>query len=183
MFLYAAKKPAGEAVKVLGQDGIAVYCEGLGMLAASAAGDEPDTVITTALFKVEKSDIYDGDRWFPGAGSIAEVVFDTPEALGEKLVGRFEDAAFAVNTLKAKIVSLGGECDVIAGANIHVGLAAQMERTAPATKTKAADQMDCPVREIAPVKIRAPYIVAREVAEAAKRGDRADEDGNRTARL
>lgn len=183
MFLYAVKKPAGEAVKVLGEDGVAVYCEGLGMLAASAVGDGPDAGITTALFKVEKADICDGDKWLPGAGSIAEVVFDTPAPLVEKLAGRFEGAAFAVNALKAKIVSLGGECDVIAGTNIHIGLPAQMERTAPVMKAKAADQMDCPVLEIAPGEIRAPYIVAREAVEAAKRGDHADEGGNRTARL
>ena len=42
--------------------------------------------------------------------------------------------------------------------------------------------MRCLVLEIEPCEIRAPYIVAKEAAAAAKRGIRADEDGERAAR-
>ena len=147
------------------QVGTAVFCEGPGLLFASARGETPDAGITTAIFNdVEKGDIHDGDRWFPGAGSIAEVVFDMPAPLGEKLAGRLE------------------ECDVITGTNIHVGLPAQLEMPAPHAETKPSDEMRCPVLEIEPCEIRAPYIVAKEAAAAAKRGTRADEDGERPAR-
>lgn len=183
MFMYAVKKPAEEAVRMLGEDGVAVYCDDLRALAACATGDVPDEGATVAIFHVEKSDIHDGDRWLPGVGSIAELVFDTPEALVEKLAGRFEGSAFAVNSLKAKIASQSGMCDVITGINIHRRLAAQMDAPVPVRETKAAGQMDCPVREIAPGEIRAPYIVAREAAQAAGRGVRTDAGGNRTARL
>lgn len=76
MFMYAVKKPAVAAAAALGEDGTAVFCEGPGLLFASARGEAPDAGITTAIFNVEKGDIHDGDRWFPGAGSIAEVVFE-----------------------------------------------------------------------------------------------------------
>lgn len=80
MFMYAVKKPAAAAAAALGEDGTAVFCEGPGLLFASARGEAPDAGITTAIFNdVEKGDIHDGDRWFPGAGSIAEV-----EALVER---------------------------------------------------------------------------------------------------
>ena len=82
MFMYAVKKPAVAAAAALGEDGTAVFCEGPGLLFASARGEAPDAGITTAIFNVEKGDIHDGDRWFPGAGSIAEVVFDMPAPLG-----------------------------------------------------------------------------------------------------
>lgn len=155
MFMYAVKKPAAAA---LGEDGTAVFCEGPGLLFASARGETPDAGITTAIFNdVEKGDIHDGDRWFPGAGSIAEVVFDMPAPLGE-------------------------ECDVITGTNIHVGLPAQLEMPAPHAETKPSVEMRCPVLEIEPCEIRAPYIVAKEAAAAAKRGTRADEDGERAAK-
>ena len=88
MFMYAVKKPAVAAVAALGEDGTAVFCEGPGLLFASARGEAPDAGITTAIFNVEKGDIHDGDRWFPGAWSIAEAVFDMPAPLGEKLAGR-----------------------------------------------------------------------------------------------
>lgn len=95
MFMYAVKKPAAAA---MGEDGTAVFCEGPGLLFASARGETPDAGITTAIFNdVEKGDIHDGDRWFPGAGSIAEVVFDMPAPLGEKLAGRLEDSAFLID--------------------------------------------------------------------------------------
>lgn len=75
MFMYAVKKPAAAAAAALG--------EGPGLLFASARGETPDAGITTAIFNdVEKGDIHDGGRWFPGAGSIAEVVFDMPAPLG-----------------------------------------------------------------------------------------------------
>lgn len=68
--MYAVKKPAAAA---LGEDGAAVFCEGPGLLFASARGETPDAGITTAIFNdVEKCDIHDGGRWFPGAGSIAD---------------------------------------------------------------------------------------------------------------
>ena len=95
MFMYAVKKPAAAA---LGEDGAAVFCEGPGLLFASARGETPDAGITTAIFNdVEKGDIHDGGRWFPGAGSIAEVVFDMPAPLGAKLAGRLEDSAFLID--------------------------------------------------------------------------------------
>lgn len=53
---------------------------------------------------------------------------------------------------------------------------------APHAETKPSDEMRCPVLEIEPGEIRAPYIVAKEAAAAAKRGTRADEDGERAAR-
>lgn len=138
MFMYAVKKPAAAAAAALGEDGTAVFCEGPGLLFASARGETPDAGITTAIFNdVEKGDIHDGDRWFPGAGSIAEVVFDMP---------------------------------------------AQLEMPAPHAETKPSDEMRCPVLEIEPGEIRAPYIVAKEATAAAKRGTRADEDGERAAR-
>ena len=132
MFMYAVKKPAVAAAAALGEDSTAVFCEGPGLLFASARGEAPDAGITTAIFNVEKGDIHDGDRWFPGAGSIAEVVFDMP---------------------------------------------------APHTETKASDEMKCPVLEIDPGEIRAPYIVAKEAAAAAKRGACGNEGGSRSARL
>lgn len=132
MFMYAVKKPAVAAAAALGEDSTAVFCEGPGLLFASAWGEAPDAGITTAIFNVEKGDIHDGDRWFPGAGSIAEVVFDMP---------------------------------------------------APHTETKASDEMKCPVLEIDPGEIRAPYIVAKEAAAAAKRGACGNEGGSRSARL
>ena len=129
MFMYAVKKPAAAA---LGEDGTAVFCEGPGLLFASARGETPDAGITTAIFNdVEKGNIHDGDRWFPGAGSIAEVVFDMPAPLGEKLAGRLEDPAFLIDYFRGKIASLGEECDVITGTNIHIGLPAQLEMPAP----------------------------------------------------
>lgn len=83
MFMYAVKKPAAAAAAALGEDGTAVFCEGPGLLFASARGETTDAGITTAIFNdVEKGDIHDGDRWFPGAGSIAEVVFDMPAPPG-----------------------------------------------------------------------------------------------------
>lgn len=165
------------------QVGTAVFCEGPGLLFASARGETPDAGITTAIFNdVEKGDIHDGDRWFPGAGSIAEVVFDMPAPLGEKLAGRLEDSVFLIDYFRDKIASLGEECDVITGTNIHVGLPAQLEMPAPHAETKPSDEMRCPVLEIEPCEIRAPYIVAKEAAAAAKRGTRADEDGERPAR-
>lgn len=183
MFMYAVKKPAAAAAAALGEDGTAVFCEGPGLLFASARGETPDAGITTAIFNdVEKGDIHDGDRWFPGAGSIAEVVFDMPAPLGEKLAGRLEDSAFLIDFFRDKIASLGEECDVITGTNIHVGLPAQLEMPAPHAETKPSDEMRCPVLEIEPGEIRAPYIVAKEAAAAAKRGTRADEDGERAAR-
>lgn len=119
MFMYAVKKPAAAA---LGEDGAAVFCEGPGLLFASARGETPDAGITTAIFNdVEKGDIHDGGRWFPGAGSIAEVVFDMPAPLGAKLAGRLEDSAFLIDYFRDKVASLGEECDVITGTNIHVG--------------------------------------------------------------
>lgn len=85
MFMYAVKKPAAAAAAALGEDGTAVFCEGPGLLFASARGETPDAGITTAIFNdVEKCDIHDGGRWFPGAGSIPEVVFDMPAPLGAK---------------------------------------------------------------------------------------------------
>ena len=98
MFMYAVKKPAAAAAAALGEDGTAVFCEGSGLLFASARGETPDAGITTAIFNdVEKGDIHDGDRWFPGAGSIAEVVFDMPAPLGEKLAGRLEGSVFLID--------------------------------------------------------------------------------------
>lgn len=183
MFMYAVKKPAAAAAAALGEDGTAVFCEGPGLLFASARGETPDAGITTAIFNdVEKGNIHDGDRWFPGAGSIAEVVFDMPAPLGEKLAGRLEDSAFLIDYFRDKIASLGEECDVITGTNIHVGLPAQLEMPAPHAETKPSDEMRCPVLEIEPCEIRAPYIVAKEAAAAAKRGTRADEDGERAAK-
>lgn len=182
MFMYAVKKPAAAAAAALGEDGTAVFCEGSGLLFASARGEEPDVGITTAIFNVEKGDIHDGDRWFPGAGSIAEVVFDMPAPLVEKLAGRLEGSVFLIDYFRDKIASLGEECDVITGTNIHVGLPAQLEMPAPHAETKPSDEMRCPVLEIEPCEIRAPYIVAKEAAAAAKRGTRADEDGERPAR-
>lgn len=132
--------------------------------------------------RVEKGDIHDGDRWFPGAGSIAEVVFDMPAPPGEKLAGRLEGSVFLIDYFRDKIASLGEECDAITGTNIHVGLPAQLEMPAPHAETKPSDEMRCPVLEIEPCEIRAPYIVAKEAAAAAKRGTRADEDGERLAR-
>lgn len=96
MFMYAVKKPAVAAVAALGEDGTAVFCEGPGLLFASARGEAPDAGITTAIFNFEKGDIHDGDRWFPGAGSIAEVVFDMPAPLDEKLADRLEDSTFLI---------------------------------------------------------------------------------------
>lgn len=183
MFMYAVKKPAAAAAQALGEDGIAVFCEGSGLLFASARGEEADAGITTALFTVEKGDIHDGDRWFPGAGSIAEVVFDMPAPLGEKLAGRLEGSVFLIDYFRDKIASLGEECDVITGTNIHVGLPAQLEMPAPHAETKPSDEMRCPVLEIEPCEIRAPYIVAKEAAAAAKRGDCGNEGGSRSARL
>lgn len=169
--MYAVKKPAAAAAAALGEDGTAVFCEGPGLLFASARGETPDAGITTAIFNdVEKGDIHDGDRWFPGAGNIAEVVFDMPAPLGEKLAGRLEDSAFLIDFFRDKIASLGEECDVITGTNIHVGLPAQLEMPAPHAETKPSDEMRCPVLEIEPGEIRAPYIVAKEAAAAAKRG-------------
>lgn len=183
MFMYAVKKPAAAAAAALGEDGTAVFCEGPGLLFASARGETPDAGITTAIFNdVEKGDIHDGDRWFPGAGSIAEVVFDMPAPLGEKLAGRLEGSVFLIDYFRDKIASLGEECDVITGTNIHVGLPAQLEMPTPHAETKPSDEMRCPVLEIEPCEIRAPYIVAKEAAAAAKRGTRADEDGERPAR-
>ena len=83
---------------------------------------------------------------------------------------------------RSKIASLGEECDVITGTNIHIGLPAQLEMPAPHAETKPSDEMRCPVLEIEPCEIRAPYIVAKEAAAAAKRGTRADEDGERAAK-
>lgn len=143
MFMYAVKKPAAAA---LGEDGTAVFCEGPGLLFASARGETPDAGITTAIFNdVEKGDIHDGDRWFPGAGSIAEVVFDMPAPLGEKLAGRLEGSVFLIDYFRDKVASLGEECDVITGTNIHVGLPAQLEMPAPHAETKPSDEMRCPV--------------------------------------
>lgn len=183
MFMYAVKKPAVAAAAALGEDGTAVFCEGPGLLFASARGEAPDAGITTAIFNVEKGDIHDGDRWFPGAGSIAEVVFDMPAPLGEKLAGRLEDSTFLIGIFRDEIASLSEECDVITGANIHVGPPAQLEMPAPHTETKASDEMKCPVLEIDPGEIRAPYIVAKEAAAAAKRGACGNEGGSRSARL
>lgn len=143
MFMYAVKKPAVAAAAALGEDGTAVFCEGPGLLFASARGEAPDAGITTAIFNVEKGDIHDGDRWFPGAGSIAEVVFDMPAPLGEKLAGRLEDSTFLIGIFRDEIASLSEECDVITGANIHVGPPAQLEMPAPHTETKASDEMKC----------------------------------------
>lgn len=183
MFMYAVKKPAAAAAAALGEDGAAVFCEGPGLLFASARGETPDAGITTAIFNdVEKGDIHDGGRWFPGAGSIAKVVFDMPAPLGAKLAGRLEDSAFLIDYFRDKITSLGEECDVITGTNIHVGPPAQLEMPAPHAETKPSDEMRCLVLEIEPCEIRAPYIVAKEAAAAAKRGTRADEDGERAAR-
>lgn len=166
--MYAVKKPAAAAAAALDEDGTAVFCEGPGLLFASARGETPDAGITTAIFNdVEKGDIHDGGRWFPGAGSIAEVVFDMPAPLGEKLAGRLEDSAFLIDFFRDKIASLGEECDVITGTNIHVGLPAQLEMPAPHAETKPSDEMRCPVLEIEPCEIRAPYIVAKEAAAAA----------------
>ena len=145
MFMYAVKKPAVAAAAALGEDGTAVFCEGPGLLFASARGEAPDAGITTAIFNVEKGDIHDGDRWFPGAGSIAEVVFDMPAPLGEKLAGRLEDSTFLIGIFRDEIASLSEECDVITGANIHVGPPAQLEMPAPHTETKASDEMSCPI--------------------------------------
>lgn len=164
MFMYAVKKPAVAAAAALGEDGTAVFCEGPGLLFASARGEAPDAGITTAIFNVEKGDIHDGDRWFPGAGSIAEVVFDMPAPLGEKLAGRLEDSTFLIGIFRDEIASLSEECDVITGANIHVGPPAQLEMPAPHTETKASDEMKCPVLEIDPGKIRARW--ARRGREA-----------------
>lgn len=61
MFMYAVKKPAVAAAAALGEDGTAVFCEGPGLLFASARGEAPDAGITTAIFNVEKGDIHDGD--------------------------------------------------------------------------------------------------------------------------
>lgn len=55
MFMYAVKKPAAAAAAALGEDGTAVFCEGPGLLFASARGETPDAGITTAIFNdVEK---------------------------------------------------------------------------------------------------------------------------------
>lgn len=70
MFMYAVKKPAAAAAAALGEDGTAVFCEGPGLLFASARGETPDAGITTAIFNdVEKGDIHDGGRWFPAPGA------------------------------------------------------------------------------------------------------------------
>lgn len=105
-----------------------------------------------------------------------------PAPLGAKLAGRLEDSAFLIDYFRDKVASLGEECDVITGTNIHVGPPAQLEMPAPHAETKPSDEMRCPVLEIEPCEIRAPYIVAKEAAAAAKRGTRADEDGERAAR-
>lgn len=140
MFMYAVKKPPAAAAAALGEDGAAVFCEGPGLLFASARDETPDAGITTAIFNdVEKGDIHDGDRWFPGAGSIAEVVFDMPAPLGAKLAGRLEGSVFLIDYFRDKITSLGEECDVIMGTNIHVGLPAQLEMPAPHAETKPSD--------------------------------------------
>lgn len=61
MFMYAVKKPAAAAAAALGEDGAAVFCEGPGLLFASARGETPDAGITTAIFNdVEKGDIHAG---------------------------------------------------------------------------------------------------------------------------
>lgn len=106
-----------------------------------------------------------------------------PAPLGEKLAGRLEDSTFLIGIFRDEIASLSEECDVITGANIHVGPPAQLEMPAPHTETKASDEMKCPVLEIDPGKIRAPYIVAKEAAAAAKRGACGNEGGSRSARL
>ena len=54
MFMYAVKKPAVAAAAALGEDGTAVFCEGPGLLFASARGEAADAGITTAIFNVEK---------------------------------------------------------------------------------------------------------------------------------
>ncbi|MFR4801915.1 MAG: hypothetical protein ACLT98_00370 [Eggerthellaceae bacterium] len=179
MFMYAVKKPAVAAAAALGEDGTAVFCEGPGLLFASARGEEPDVGITTAIFNVEKGDIHDGDRWFPGAGSIAEVVFDMPAPLGEKLAGRLEGSVFLIDYFRDKIASLGEECDVITGTNIHVGPRAA-EMPAPHTETKASDEMKCPVLEI-DRQMRA-HIVARRQPPR-RSADCSNEGGSRSARL
>lgn len=72
MFMYAVKKPAAAAAAAaaaLGENGTAVFCEGPGLLFASARGETPDAGITTAIFNdVEKGDIHDGDRRPLGQG-------------------------------------------------------------------------------------------------------------------
>ena len=163
MFMYAVKKPAVAAAAALGEDGTAVFCEGPGLLFASARGEAPDAGITTAIFNVEKGDIHDGDRWFPGAGSIAEVVFDMPAPLGEKLAGRLEDSTFLIGIFRDEIASLSEECDVITGANIHVGPPAQLEMPAPHTETKASDEMKCPVLEI---RLLSPIVLEQALKKA-----------------
>lgn len=42
MFMYAVKKPAAAAAAALGEDGTAVFCEGPGLLFASARGETTD---------------------------------------------------------------------------------------------------------------------------------------------
>lgn len=48
--MYAVKKPAAASAAALGEDGAAVFCEGPGLLFASARGETPDAGITTAIF-------------------------------------------------------------------------------------------------------------------------------------
>lgn len=168
MFMYAVKKPAAAAAAALGEDGTAVFCEGPGLLFASARGETPDAGITTAIFNdVEKGDIHDGDRWLPGAGSITEVVFDMPAPLGEKLAGRLEGSASLIDYFRDKIASLGEECDVITGTNIHVGLPAQLEMPAPHAETKPSDEMRCPVLEIE-LKLRDAQLALADAQKAAR---------------
>lgn len=45
MFMYAVKKPTAAAAAALGEDGTAVFCEGPGLLFASARGETPDAGI------------------------------------------------------------------------------------------------------------------------------------------
>ena len=65
MFMYAVKKPAVAAAAALGEDGTAVFCEGPGLLFASARGEAPDAGITTAIFNVEKGEMCIRDRCCP----------------------------------------------------------------------------------------------------------------------
>lgn len=62
MFMYAVKKPAVAAAAALGEDGTAVFCEGPGLLFASARGEAPDAGITTAIFNVEKDALADAQK-------------------------------------------------------------------------------------------------------------------------
>lgn len=192
----AFKAPAADAVKLIGGDDIAVFSPQLGLMVVTSQYDLSEPVATSQTVILSMAD---AERTWPDPLEyISDIVFECRWPSGARLVTEFQTFSDENATPSPSLehyrerFSEGGICTVFSECDEAYLLDLKGKRDASrvdnqdripiARKHPAADTASPAVLEIEPCEIRAPYIVAKEAAAAAKRGTRADEDGERPAR-